>query len=495
MSEEEVIKKLNDPWWRLNNLYWIIDKSGKRVKFKPNLAQTKLYNTQWYLNIILKARQLGMSTYISMLFLDRVLFNPEKSAGVIAHTRDDATHLFRRIKYAYDNLPPFLLDQIKADTNTARELVFSNDSSIRVGTSLRSATIQYLHVSEFGKIAARYPDKAREIITGSFNTVEAGQYIFVESTAEGRSGAFYDLVKGAQALQDSQASLSPLEFKLHFFPWFDEPKYQLNHSVRIQPETLEYFQRLESEHGIILTQPQKNWYAAKLLTQDEDMKREFPSTPEEAFEVAHQGEFFAKQISQARQEKRITRVIWDANLPVHTAWDLGYDDSTAIVWFQVYGSEIRILECYEMHGEPLTFYLNLLKQKPYSYGKHLAPHDIEVHEYTTGLTRIEVARNHGIKFTVVPKLQITEGIDALRNILHRCYFDEKQCAHAISCLEAYKREWDDKYGIWKQKPLHDWSSHTADAFRVLALGIDSTQDRSYTPEQTERMYQQYALGV
>ncbi len=494
MNDAQVIEKLNDPYWRINNLYWILDKQGRRVRFRMNSTQEKLYYSQWYMNIVLKARQLGMSTAIALMFLDRCLFNPDKSAGVIAHTREDATHLFKRIKFAYDNLPPFIRHEIQAQTNTVRELSFSNDSSIRVGTSLRSATIQYLHISEFGKIAARYPDKAREIITGSLNTVQAGQFVFIESTAEGRSGAFYDLCQEAQRLKDSGTKLTPLDFKLHFFPWYDSPEYTLDYSVRINEDLSEYFTLL-SEKNIHLTDGQKAWYAKKLLTQGDDMKREFPSTPSEAFEVAHQGEYYAKQISQARREGRITRVMHDPNLLVHTAWDLGYDDSTAIVFFQVYGQEIRFLEVYENSGEPLTFYLKLVRERPYDYGVHIAPHDAEVHEYTTGLTRAEVARKHGIKFTIAPKLLITEGIDAVRNILPRCYFDEKHCEQGIRALESYKREWDDKHGCWKSKPLHDWSSHIADAVRMLALGIKHTEPSSMTAQEAERMYQQYAVGV
>lgn len=495
MNDEEVIAKLNDPLWRINNLYWILDKEGKRVKFRLNHAQQQLYNNQWYMNVILKARQLGCSTYISMLFLDRCIFNPNKAAGVIAHTKDDATALFKKIKYAYDNLPPFIRNEVTANTNTVRELAFSNDSSVRVGTSLRSSTIQYLHISEFGKIAAKYPEKAREIITGSLNTVQAGQYVFVESTAEGRSGAFYDMVQEAKRLNDAGHELSPLDFKLHFFPWFESPEYTLDHSVRISEELKEYFEMLDHNHGIALTQGQKNWYAKKASTQQEDMKREFPSTPEEAFEVAHQGEYYAKQISEARRDGRITRVLYDPNLPVHTAWDLGYDDSTAIIFFQCYGQEIRILETYENSGEPLTFYLKFIKEKTYCYGKHIVPHDAEVHEYTTGLTRAEVARQHGVKFTIAPKLLVSEGIDAVRNMLHRCWFDEKNASEGIKCLEAYKREWDDKHGCWKSKPLHDWSSHCCDAFRMLALGLQYTQENSMTEDEAAAMYDRYAIGV
>ena len=128
---------LTDPLWRLENLYQIIGKNGQSQVFKLNWAQKMLYNDMWYCNIILKARQLGISTFICMLFLDRCLFNDNKAAGVIAHTREDAEYLFKRIKYAYDKLPASIRAERPSKTDSARELTFSNGSSIRVGTSMR----------------------------------------------------------------------------------------------------------------------------------------------------------------------------------------------------------------------------------------------------------------------------------------------------------------------------------------------------------------------
>src|SRR5271170_1401692 len=138
-------KRLTDPRWRINNLYWIINKQGKKIKFKLNWAQEQLYDDVWYCNVILKARQLGISTFICLLFLDRCLFNSNLSAGIIAHTLDDAQQLFRKVKTAYDNLPDPIRNIIMAENDTANMLKFSNGSSLRVGTSLRSSTFQYLH--------------------------------------------------------------------------------------------------------------------------------------------------------------------------------------------------------------------------------------------------------------------------------------------------------------------------------------------------------------
>lgn len=143
---------LKDPYWRINNLYNIVNKQGKKITFKLNWAQQELFDNMWYCNVILKARQLGMSTFICILFLDRCLFNNNQSAGIIAHTLEDAQYMFKRVKFAYDNLPCEIKELVTAENDTAQMLKFSNGSSLRIGTSLRSSTFQYLHISEFGNI-------------------------------------------------------------------------------------------------------------------------------------------------------------------------------------------------------------------------------------------------------------------------------------------------------------------------------------------------------
>jgi len=213
----------SDPYKRMNGLYNIVDKKGNKLLFRFNWAQEELYRNMWYCNVILKARQLGISTFICLLFLDRCLFNSNIAAGIICHTREDAEHLFKRIKFAYDSLPEELKTLRPATIDSARELRFNNGSFLRVGTSMRGSTLQYLHISEFGKICAKYPDKAREIVSGSLNTVAPGQFIFIESTAEGREGHFYEICKKAQALKDSKTPLTKLDFKFFFFPWWRCP--------------------------------------------------------------------------------------------------------------------------------------------------------------------------------------------------------------------------------------------------------------------------------
>ena len=480
---------LADPYWRINNLYKIVNKSGRKITFQLNWAQEELYRNMWYCNVILKARQLGISTFVCMLFLDRCLFNPNQSAGIIAHTLEDAQQMFRRVKVAYDSLPNEIKSVISADNDTSQMLKFSNGSSLRVGTSLRSSTFQYLHISEFGKICAKFPDKAQEIVTGSLNTVESGQYIFIESTAEGRSGYFYDICKHAENQKKQKVELSKLDFRFNFFPWWKEPSYRIGNSFPINQEMHDYFAHLKSL-GIEIDQEQQAWYIAKEVMQKEDMRREYPSTPEESWEVSNEGLYYGKYMTLIRAEKRIGFVPYDEEIPVHTAWDLGYNDSNAIWYFQIYKKEIRLIDYDEGSGESLSHWLGILKSKPYVYGKHIAPHDIMVHEYSTGMTRQAAARKMGFNFLPAQKVDIIPGIDAVRNMLSRCWFDEKKCDKGLKAIDNYKKDWDDRNACWRSKPLHNWSSHGADALRTLATGLNYVEEKNSVSSHNPIQYMQ-----
>ena len=217
-SPYEILKgQLSDPRWRLNNLYFITDKSGNRIQFQMNWAQENLMNDLHFCNVILKARQLGFTTFIQIFMLDQCIFNSNIRAGTIAHRLDDARLIFRdKVKYPYDNLPEALRNARPLLSDSAEELVLANNSSIRVGTSLRSGTLQYLHISEYGKLCAQFADKAREVRTGALNTLQAGQVVFIESTAEGREGHFSRDVRGraGQATHGHSPNAARLQISL-----------------------------------------------------------------------------------------------------------------------------------------------------------------------------------------------------------------------------------------------------------------------------------------
>ena len=188
------------------------------------------------------------------------------------------------------------------------------------------------------------------------------------------------------------------------------------------------------------------------------------------FDVPIQGAYYGPQMMVAEEEKRIGNVPYDKAALVHTAWDLGIDDSTSIWFFQIIGQEIHFIDYYESSGEGLEFYIKQLQDKGYTYGDHYAPHDIAVRELGTGKSRLETAKGLGIHFEVGKMLPIEDGIDAVRTVLNRCWFDKVKCAKGISALVSYHKEWDEENQVFKKKPEHDWSSHGADAFRTFGTG-------------------------
>lgn len=471
--------RLNDREWRLNNLYFIKDTAGKKIKFRMNWAQNALFKNLWFFNCILKARQLGFTTFILIYFLDACLFNSNHSAGVVAHTREVAEDIFNnKVKFAYDSLPAWIKAENSTNQDSARTLSFENGSSITVGTSLRSGTYQKLLVSEYGKMAARYPEKAIEIKTGAFNTVHAGQQIFVESTAEGKSGEFYELCEISKKLQQEQRHLTPLDPRFHFFAWFNNPDYTLSDSdlshVSITSSLSEYFEKVEAQTGIKLLPGQKAWYVKKESVQGDLMKREFPSTPDEAFESSTEGAFYAKEMAMVRRQKQICRLPYERSKPVDTFWDIGLNDLMTVWFFQHIGHEYRFINYYESNNEGWEHYANMLKATGYVFGTHYWPHDGNKRIIGAQvITSKQMAEGLGIRpITIVPRTN--DVLSDIRNyckpVLPRCFFDEVNCAKGIAHLDNYRKKWDETNAIWSETPLHDASSHGADGFRTFAVG-------------------------
>jgi hypothetical protein len=282
---------------------------------------------------------------------------------VIAHRLDDAKVIFRdKVRFPCDRLDEGLRAAVPAVQDSADTLTFGNNSSLRVSTSMRSGTLQLLHVSEFGKICAQYPDKAREIVTGALNTVEAGQFVVIESTAEGQDGAFYDMAQRARMRALSGAALTSLDYRFHFFPWWGDPGYVLpDASVVIGAEDARYFEGLEAQ-GIRLSLAQKRWWARKAETLGGDMKREYPATPDEAFEQALEGAYFAHHLFAASKQGRIGGFPYDPRASVQSFWDLGRNDLSTIWLHQHVGGFDRFVGYYENSGEFIGHYLAWLKE-------------------------------------------------------------------------------------------------------------------------------------
>jgi len=202
------------------------------------------------------------------------------------------------------------------------------------------------------------------------------------------------------------------------------------------------------------------------------------------FSASAIGSYYGSQLRLAEQEGRIANVPHETGLPVETWWDLGMRHSTPIWFSQTIGKEIRLIDYYEASGEGLAHYAKILGDKPYVYKAHHAPHDIEVRELGTGKSRIEVARALGINFRLVPNLGFEDGIEAVRNIFSRCWFDKTKCAPGLKALKNYRKDYDDKRKVFRSYPVDDWCADSSDAFRYLAVGFKVERikkERKYQP--------------
>lgn len=473
-------EKLSDRWWRLNNLYYIIDAYGNKIIFKPNDVQKTIHDNLHNFNIIPKARQLGCTTFIAILFLDQVLFSKNRTAGIICHRIEDVRRIFStKIRFAWNNLHPWLKEKIgEPKTDSANELVFPNGSSIFTSMTTRSSTVQMLHISEFGYICKNDPQKAEEIVTGALNSIEKDQLVVIESTARGSDGYFYNYVMQAQKNQEEGRELTPLDMKLHFFPWWIEPRYKLEGDVNISEEKENYFRILNDKYGIQLSKEQKNWYVKKEENQrlkgSNPMLREYPSFLEEAFMVSLEGSYYGPEMSAVYRQNRIMTIPFDPMLEVDSWWDIGVA-GMVIILTQSNGPQIRFIDVYldeEGGGFPAAIdWLNKkAKDDKYRFGAHHIPWDGAKTEEGTGTSRSETLYKLGLRNVVTGKqIAVDMGIEKTRMMFPRFYFNEHNTKQLTDALRDYRRKFNKRYGFFEESPEKSHPvSDLADAVRLLA---------------------------
>lgn len=489
-TPEELAQCLADPVWRIcsGQLYKIMVKSpgsddSTTIPFVPNRAQRRLLKRLWHRNIILKARQLGFTTLICILWLDHALFNADQRCGVVAHDKPSAEAIFRdKVRFAYDHLPDAIKNAIPLKRDSAQELLFTNNSSVRVATSMRSGTIHRLLVSEFGKIGAKYPEKAKEVVTGSLPAVPLDGVAVIESTAEGQAGEFYTMTQRAIATAETGRPLNPRDYRLQFAPWWEEPAYAMDPAgIVVTKEDRDYFAEVEAAIGRELTAEQRAWYVA---TRESDfsgdpqkMWQEYPSTPQEAFKVSTEGVYYAKQLATARLQKRIGRFPYADGIPVNTFWDIGNSDGTAIWLHQRIGGEDRFIGFIEAWGEPYSYFITELQALRYVWGTHYLPHDAEHERQQADKVAAPIdelrAMSLGGTWTTVPRVDdINHGIQVTRKAFTAYTFDEENCAAGLAHLGLYRRKWNRAQGGWGSEPnKDDGHSEAADALRQHGQGF------------------------
>lgn len=482
-GEEELALRLADPMWRLCNLYKILIKGEKGQtdlvkQFKPNRAQRRFIERMWHRNIILKARQLGFTTLIAILWLDHALFNADQRCGIVAQDKEAAELIFRdKVKFAYEKLPDVLRARFPLAKDSASELLFAhNNSSVRVATSMRGGTIHRLHVSEFGKICAKFPEKANEVVTGSIPAVPENGVIIIESTAEGREGAFYAMTDASEKLHVQKIKLTTKDYRFHFYPWHEAPEYRLDSTtVHIREEDHTYFDTVEREMATTIDPDMRAWY---VKTRDSDfggsaekMWQEYPSTPQEPFQVSTEGNYYSKQMVMIRKQGRILRFPV-ADVPVNTFWDIGAGDGCGIWLHQEVTLQDRFIGYIEGHNEDLRHYVGELQKTGYIWNKHFLPHDA-AHKRLGDTNRSieEMLIALGLRNTViVPRItDLTTGIQTTRKHLATAYFEEAGTKLGIQRLDTYRKKWSTAEGRFTDVPdKANGASEGADAFRQYA---------------------------
>jgi len=480
MISKQFAENLKDVNWRLSNLYKVVNKHGEVVKFSPNAVQQDFLDNCHGRDIVLKARQLGITTLACIVALDESLFNNNWRCGIIAHNLDDANVFFdSKIKFAYDQLPPEIKAACSAVNDRAGTLKFSNGSQISVSTSFRSGTLQRLHVSEFGKICAKSPDKAKEIVTGAFPATENGS-ITIESTAEGQDGAFYDMTMTSMDLMRRDVYLGDKDFKFHFYPWFMDKRYEISDiELTVRSTTKQYFEKLATIDGIETSRDQQLWYQAEESVQGGDMKREYPSTPREAFEQAIEGAYFEHQIIHAIKAGNIGKHPMDPRYPVNTFWDLGRNDKTTIWLAQHIKGRHRFISYYENSGEDISHYIHKIEEwgrdHDIKWGDHYLPHDGDRQSLWLPEGTMELMADLGFHPIIVDRVKDKmTAINTARNRFASCDFDEDGCEQGLKHLRMYRKEFDEKRGVFRDKPRHDNASHGC---LVAGTKVDTSRGR------------------
>jgi hypothetical protein len=298
------------------------------------------------------------------------------------------------------------------------------------------------------------------------------------------------------AMQDPRCwteIISPVLLKNGGWALFNTTPLGRNHAYDLWKMAEEsddwYTQKLTVEDTNLITPEQLLQELAEGKTQEVIQQEYYCS-----FEKGLDGSYYGRLIQTAREQGRIRHVPYDENLLVNTAWDLGIGDSTAIIFYQIVpGGEIHIIDYYENCGEALSHYMAVLTQKKYLYGQHNFPHDCRARELGTGATREETLRKLGITPTIVAKLSLDDGIQNVRSILPRCYFDKEKCKDLIKHIDNYRKHFSDKLRCFVDRPLHNEASHACDALRYGSIAIVKNSGSSnMTADQAEQMWQQYA---
>ena len=413
-----------------------------KIPYRPRELQAEMHNKLKRWNVLVMHRRFGKTVFAVNHMIKHVLTCPlpRPRVALIAPTFTQAKRISWDYVKHYAGVIPgvtFNETELRADfPNNGRIMLLSGENP----DALRGI---YLDLCVFDEYGMQNPRVWGEVVRPALSDRE-GAAIFLGTPAG--HNHFFDILQQAKEQEEEGSD-----------QWYWK--------IAKASET-KVVKELELD-------------AAKMQMTPEQYDQEY----ECSFTAAIIGAYYGKLLAALDDENRITRVPYDPALPVHTAWDLGINDSTAIWFAQVYrGGAVNVIDYYENSGVGLDHYAEVLRQKDYHWGDHLAPHDIEVRELGTGKSRLETAFGLGIRFKVIPKMKIADGINAARMLIPKCYFDREKCNEGLEMLRQYRQEWDDRKRMFRDQPRHDFTSHSADAFRYLALGLENRTKMTKAPQ-------------
>jgi hypothetical protein len=406
--------------------------------YRPRMLQQQLHKRLRRFNVLVAHRRFGKTVFCINETIDQALRceKPQPRYAYIAPLYKQAKSVAWDYLKQYTRPIPgtkFNEAELRADLpNGARIQLFGADNP----DALRGIYLDGVVLDEYAQMNARlWPQVVRPALSDRL-----GWAVFI-GTPMGHN-AFYELYRDANA--DN---------------WF-----KAMHKA--------------SETGIV---HREELEAARRDMSPEEYDQEF----ECSWQAAIRGAYYGKLIAEIEDKGQIGNVAYDSTLKVETWWDLGVGDSTVIWFVQRAGSEIHVIDYYEMTGEGLPHYAKVLQDRGYIYGRHIAPHDIKVRELGSGKSRLEIGQSLGIKFDIAPKQSVDDGISAVRSMIPKCWFDRDKCKQGLEALRQYRADYDDRLRTFRTKPLHDWTSHAADAFRYGAVAIPETD---YSTDEADDYY-------
>ncbi len=479
----------DDQLWRIANLYTIADENGQEVHFLPNPEQAAILicivMRGWLRIVIPKARQLGMSTLLSIIMIDGQVFNSGFQGALIDKTSPDAEKKMReKIQFAWDKLPPSLrgvLVEVKRPTDQLTIRGKGKDeveSSSYAAINFRGGTVSFLWISEWGWVQDNDRPRSLAIATGALPAIERAEkgLCVVETTwSGGLDGDLGPIVKEAIGTQEIEKGSK--SWRVLFFGWHTCPLYVRSYG-RIDTESAEYFAKLEAlTPPVILTEQQKFWYAEKRRTAKSlrKFREEYPSVVEECWESVPEGSIYGEYIARSRSEGRIKDFLPDMRIPVDTFWDCGLPINT-VAWFvQTTPEAIYVIDCLMEQDITMEDRAAWMNAKPYRLRHHFFPHETG-NTQSEGLSQVatfEKILGKGCRVVPCVRPTVMHGVEMLQSLFPRLIFHKTNCEKALEMLGRYRAERESSTGVTKIEPIHDRYSHGADALRQLPQALEA----------------------